>query len=311
MSLPKLSLKMARCAASALLAAVEVYNKPTFEHREQTFAMLVVNAWEILVKARIVQQNNENISSIYRRQPASNRYVTHHITGESLTIALSFALSRISIPGNVRINLDGIIEIRNRATHLGILKGEASKQVLLFGAASVRNFITLYYAWFKESINIPYLLPVGFAGEANLVSRGYTKGQNELIRALSFLNNNADLGDTEHSVTLSVDINLNPIFSGGATVGITSDPSAPKVQISDAEFLREFPVSYREIVAECKQRYPNFKMDARFYGIMNSVKSNPTCSHQRRLDPRSNQPGRWFYNRTETLRILDAEYANE
>ena len=32
---------MARCAGAALLAAIEIYNKPVVEHREQTFAMLV------------------------------------------------------------------------------------------------------------------------------------------------------------------------------------------------------------------------------------------------------------------------------
>ncbi len=127
MSLPKLSLKMARCAASALLAAVEVYNKPTFEHREQTFAMLTVNAWEILLKARIVQENDEKIRSIYRRNATSGKYLTHQKTGEKMTIPITSALKQIAIQNNVKINLYGIIEIRNRATHLGILKGQASE----------------------------------------------------------------------------------------------------------------------------------------------------------------------------------------
>ena len=37
---------MAKCAESALLAAFEVYNKPLIENREQTLALLLVNAWD-------------------------------------------------------------------------------------------------------------------------------------------------------------------------------------------------------------------------------------------------------------------------
>ena len=242
------------------------------------------------------------------RDAASGRYITHPRTGEKMTIAITSALTKTSIQNNVRVNLNGIIEIRNHATHLGVLKGEAREQVLKFGAASVQNFITLYYAWFKEMITVPYLLPIAFVGEANLVSLGYPKSQKELIKALASISSDADPSDTAYSVTLSIDIKLNPMFSGGATVGVTSDPSAPKLQISDDEFVQNFSETYRGIVVECKRRYPNFKADARFRSVMKSIKSDQVCAHERKLDPRSNQPGRWFYNRNETLRILDVEY---
>lgn len=32
-------------AEAALLAAIEVYNKPTFLYRAETFAILTINAW--------------------------------------------------------------------------------------------------------------------------------------------------------------------------------------------------------------------------------------------------------------------------
>ena len=62
---------MARCAREALFAAVEIYNKPRVEFREQTVAFLLVNAWEVLLKARIVQQNGGKIQSIYQRKSNS------------------------------------------------------------------------------------------------------------------------------------------------------------------------------------------------------------------------------------------------
>lgn len=48
----------------AMLAALEIYNKPVFSYREETFAILAVNAWELLLKARILQLGSNKIASI-------------------------------------------------------------------------------------------------------------------------------------------------------------------------------------------------------------------------------------------------------
>lgn len=52
-------------AEAALTAAIEVYNKPSFKYREETFALLAINAWELLVKARVLQVNGNDVRSIW------------------------------------------------------------------------------------------------------------------------------------------------------------------------------------------------------------------------------------------------------
>jgi hypothetical protein len=34
-----------------MVAAIEIYNKPRFEYRDEVFAILLLNAWELLLKA--------------------------------------------------------------------------------------------------------------------------------------------------------------------------------------------------------------------------------------------------------------------
>ena len=36
----------------AVLSAIELYNKPVFSYREESFSILMVNAWELLLKAK-------------------------------------------------------------------------------------------------------------------------------------------------------------------------------------------------------------------------------------------------------------------
>jgi hypothetical protein len=50
-----------RNAKSALLAAIEIYNKPGFQYRDECFVILLLNAWELYLKALI----SKSKASIY------------------------------------------------------------------------------------------------------------------------------------------------------------------------------------------------------------------------------------------------------
>lgn len=41
--------ELAHKAVAAAVASIEVYNKPDFYYREETFAILMTNAWELLL----------------------------------------------------------------------------------------------------------------------------------------------------------------------------------------------------------------------------------------------------------------------
>lgn len=47
-----ISQQMAMKAESAMAAAIEIFNKPSFSYREETFVILMLNAWELLLKAK-------------------------------------------------------------------------------------------------------------------------------------------------------------------------------------------------------------------------------------------------------------------
>lgn len=36
---------------AAMLSAIEIYNKPDFKYREETFSVLCINSWELLFKS--------------------------------------------------------------------------------------------------------------------------------------------------------------------------------------------------------------------------------------------------------------------
>ena len=310
MARPKLEIAMARCAGAALLAAIEIYNKPTVEYREQTFALLATNAWEILLKARLVQLGRGKIQTIYRRKSGSRHYERDKITNEPITISLSQAINRVGLPREVKANIQGIIETRNRAAHLGLLKPEVQDRILRFGTASVQNFIKLSSKWFGKTVEAPYLLPVGFVGHAASAGGKPPKGQQHLLRTLDTLARVPGGTDSsEYSTVLKVQVELSRGISGGGSIGITTDPAAPKVSVSDDEAMGAFPATYHDLVAKCRKRYSDFKQNPPFNKLMNAVKMDPTCAHERRLNPNKKKSAtQIFYNLDSTFAKLDGEY---
>ena len=60
-------------SVQADLSAIEVYNKPDFKYREESFSILMVNAWELLLKAKVLKDNNNRLESIYVIDPSQTK----------------------------------------------------------------------------------------------------------------------------------------------------------------------------------------------------------------------------------------------
>ena len=59
-------------AKAALLAAIEIYNKPRIEYRDECFVILLLNAWELALKALL----SKNGRSIYYPKKRKEPYRT-------------------------------------------------------------------------------------------------------------------------------------------------------------------------------------------------------------------------------------------
>ncbi len=57
--------EMLEKSVAAIVAAIEIYNKPDFKYREEVFAILSVNAWELLAKAYLLKLNKNRLKCLY------------------------------------------------------------------------------------------------------------------------------------------------------------------------------------------------------------------------------------------------------
>ena len=152
---------------SAMLSAIEIYNKPDFKYREETFSVLCINSWELLLKAKVLNLSSNKLASLYAmeykklkngnkskvKRPKKNR------SGNPLSINLFEAYRVITEEFGVKIerpvydNLVALAEIRDNSIHFVNDDFLLSLKVQELGTASLQNYLYLVKQWFGDKLS--------------------------------------------------------------------------------------------------------------------------------------------------------------
>ena len=129
----------------------------------------------------------------------------------------------------------------------------------------------------------------------------------EILQNLARLISN--IGRSRFSAVFKFQVSVSRSTLRERSVGTPTASAAPTIRISDSEILNTFSATHNELVVECRKRYSNFKQNSRFYKLLESVKKDPNCAHERWLNPNSSKNSiRMFYNLDAVLAKFDDEY---
>lgn len=318
--------RLLRKAEAALVAAIEVYNKPDFRYREETFSILCLNAWELLLKAKILQDNNNLESSLYvyeRRTkkdgtPSKRRTIRTNRSNNAMTLTIGQAIAKLEksdpLPAEVRDNLFGLIEIRDNAVHYVNPSLELQKRVLEIGSAALRNYLELSKQWFEIDLShlSLYLLPIGFINTTSKTTAVVTDpDEKKLLTFLNTLVAGQGQGADFH-VALEVDIKLTRATATSrapmSVVVDSSDPAAMKVQLSEEDIRQRFPWTYADLRKHLAKRYADFKVNTKFHRIRRPLMTNTGLVHERLLDPKNPKSGKKDFYNANIVREFDPHY---
>ena len=181
----------------AFLMAIEIYNKPTINYRLEGFAFFICNAWELLLKSKMLQ-NNESI--YYPDKP--NR-----------TISLSNCITNVFTNDKdpVRKNLEILIGLRNTSTHF-VIK-EMDSIYLPFMQANVLNYSQKLFDYFgrdiTQKINSSFMTLVinnEEISEENILSR---YGDNIFSKYYKMKNETKQIISDNSNEKLAIKVDLN------------------------------------------------------------------------------------------------------
>ena len=141
--------KLLAKSLEAYLLALETINRLTITYRIETFCTLSCNAWELLLKAKILDDTRQRASIYYPAQ-----------TGQpARSLSLRDCLQRVfpNDRDSTRRNVERVEELRDAAIHLFI--SEVPKDILGLLQACVLNYHHCLSEWF--GVVLSERIPIG------------------------------------------------------------------------------------------------------------------------------------------------------
>lgn len=315
-------------SVAAMLSAIEIYNKPDFKYREETFSVLCINAWELLLKAKVLNLAGNKLASLYAmeyrtlktgkkssvKRPKKNR------SGNPLSISLFEAYRIVIEEYGVKIekavndNLIALTEIRDNSIHFVNDDLLLSLKVQELGSASLQNYLHLVSSWFGDVLSGYnfYLMPLSFFRNFN-EAPGISLNSSEK-KVLEYIKKSEeeydgteDIGD--YNLTLRIDVKFQKVKStSGLPVQVTNDPEATAVYLLEEDFTDKYPWDYDILCTRLSKRYSDFKINAKYHRIRKRLEEDRKFAYERLLNPKNQSGGKKTFYSPNIQKEFDKNY---
>lgn len=321
---------------SAYFAAIELHNKPMIPYRYETATLLIINAWELLLKAYIRKYIKSK--TIFEKDG-------HTI---SLDKSLGYVESHINIAAPksftaVKENIILIEQFRNNVIHY--YNEQLEPYIFMLLARCALNYTEFVKKYFKKDIIADeglFIMPLGFklpfkpqdflsqTSPSYMATKEAKQFIDSVVNTISTLKDNG----IEESVVVEFDVFLQSVKKvsnsdlivaisdkdeASATITtsksykLTNDPKAQSVKIEENDLRKIYPLSYQDFLKECKNKIANFKQNALFRSLHKQTKNNANFSYTRKLDDKNpKSPSKVFYTASavdEMIRLYSEETA--
>jgi hypothetical protein len=318
-----LSADIAQKSVQAAISAIEIYNKPNFSYREEAFAILMTNAWELLIKAKWVLDHNEMQDSLYLmiddnkggRTPKLNR------SGNSLSLGLPYLAARLmedkdsGLERGCHDNILALVEVRDNAVHLLNKDLYLGRRVLEIGTASLRNYLDLSTEWFQLDLTAYnfFLMPLsfyhGFEAAEPATRAAYPEQVRRLLDYLDTLEKTDDETEGTQHVAMRIETKFVRAKDASAVAfRLTDDPNAPVIAVREEDFMKNYSFTYRKLTDALKRRYSDFLENTDYHKIRQELQKEQKYSIERTLDPTNPKSSRQRFFSPNIIHEFDKHY---
>lgn len=319
-------------SVGAALSAIEIYNKPDFKYREETFAILMINAWELLLKAKIIRENNGKLDSIYEFQKKKGKdgnllkrlYLVLNRSGNPKTKGLMDCLNiceneTIKLDNAVKENIILLMEIRDIAIHFQHTDKDVSKKVFEIGTASLKNYLNLITDWFGYDLSRYhfFLMPMTFFHEFETI-RSYSINSNreQIKNLLKYISEREKQTPSDECRDYNITLKFETKFvksteTDSLLVHYSDSRDALQINVTEEDALKGYPFDYGSLTSKMKERYTDFKENQKYHDINKTLKNMKRYYKTRLLDPNnSKSPKKHFYS-PEVFKEFDKYYTKK
>ena len=318
-----LSVELAQKSIQAAVAAIEIYNKPNFSYREEAFALLMTNAWELLLKAKWILDHGEAADSLYElvdggagdKTPKLNRSGNPHSHSLAFLAAKLVEDADSGLERGCHDNILALIEIRDNAAHFLNKDLYLGRRVLEVGTPALRNYLQLATEWFQLDLSVYnfFLMPISFYHGFEAAEPAAVSNYPEQIKKLLAYLDSLEERDNETEGTQHVALRLETKLVRGKDASCvafrwTDDPDAPAVTVREEDVLKNYPLTYRELTDTIKRRYDNFLENEEYHTLRKQLQQENKYSIERVLNPSNPKSSRQRFFNPNILQEFDKHY---
>ncbi len=303
-------------AEAAFFAGVEIHNKPRIPYRYPTATLLIINAWELVLKAYIYKYISKKLIFVDKN---------HTITFSKALVYVHEHINKREQNKNfnaVNDNLFLLAEYRNNNTHF--FEQELDPIIFMLLSKATLNFNEFLEKYFHREITDSenlIILPIGFKlpfdpieylnKKSNSVfSSSYVCAVIDTIKRL----NDEDVSDsivvgfdmfinavkklTNADIVAAIDQSNYDAISLTKTIKLTDDENAPVARIDEFEIIKQqYPLTFDDLKTTIKEKLPTVKFNGQFYNYLRLIKENKEWYKVRLLNPwNPKSPKTGFYS---------------
>ncbi len=317
-SVTKLLLDSSR---AALFAGIEIHNKPHIAFRYPTATILVINAWELALKAYV-----------YKFIGKKQIYEKDGVHTKSFSKVLILTRDHINEQEKnkkfqaVYDNLNLLNEYRNSNVHF--IEGALDPVIFMLISKAVLNYDVFLKKYFKKDITKDdnlIILPVGMKlpfDPIDYLKQDYGNAHNDFVNCVVQSIRELNKEGIQESIVVGFDVYADRVrdsknadiiaaleSSSDAvrlrrSIRITDDPKAPVFRVEpDLP-----PLRYSDLKEKAKERKPSIKYNSVFNAAMKTVKANPKLCKPNYLDPHKKTGQKKDFFTLEAIDVLIEEY---
>ena len=284
---------------AALFAGIEIHNKPNIAYRYPTATILIINAWELALKAYVYQYIGKK--KIYENDGK------HTITLSKALVLVRDHVNATEKSKKFMAVSENIFQLNEyRCTNVHFADGALDPIVFMLLSKAVLNYDAFVKKYFKKDITKEdnlIILPIGLKlpfDPIDYLKQEYAGVRNDFVNAVIQSIRDLDGAGVEDSIVVGFNLVTDKIKNinnadiiaaltndAGAVplqraIRYTDDPNAPAMRVEP----NLPPLRYADLRDRVKEKNPNIKLGKRFNNVMKIIKADPKCCQVRYLDPK-------------------------
>ena len=321
-----LSERLMKLSIESFLAAIEIHNKPLIEYRYQTVTILIINAWELILKSYISKYHPE--IRIIRDDGSSKEFKE----------CVSCVVSQVGKDlFTLEENLLRLYEYRCKFIHFDGISIDAllfsliQKSVILYShflekyfnydLSSSAPFFTLPVSFKKPVSPIDYLTNKSMTEDSPQIVKDFIFGFEESIKRLAekqiddlffipySIAYKSEKRIKNADIVAAINNDKNVIISIKTETSFTTNPEAKGIRLEEEILYNDlFPMTYQDVCEYCYANFSDFKLNRDFHQQMKELKKDANIHRVRLLDPRNPKSSKKDYYSEEIKKKLNSIY---